>query len=72
MAHTVVIAPDSFKGTIAAAAAARAIAEGWRRERPADDLRELPMADGGEGTDRPRGTDDTDPGDGGVHGWVRG
>lgn len=50
MAHTVVIAPDSFKGTIAAAAAAQALAEGWRRERPADDVRLLPMADGGEGT----------------------
>ncbi len=50
MAHPVVIAPDSFKGTIAAAAAAQALAEGWRSERPADDLRLRPMADGGEGT----------------------
>ncbi|WP_194410475.1 glycerate kinase [Microbacterium cremeum] len=50
MTGTVVIAPDSFKGTIAAAAAAEAIAEGWRRERPSDDVRLLPMADGGEGT----------------------
>jgi glycerate kinase len=50
MAHTVVIAPDSFKGTIAAAAAADALAAGWRSERPGDALRLMPMADGGEGT----------------------
>ncbi|MGN6220729.1 MAG: glycerate kinase [Microbacterium sp.] len=50
MARTVVIAPDSFKGTIAAAAAAAALAQGWRSERPADDVRLRPMADGGEGT----------------------
>ena len=50
MTRTVVIAPDSFKGTIAASAAAEAIAAGWRQERPDDDIRLLPMADGGEGT----------------------
>ncbi|MDF2581239.1 MAG: glycerate kinase [Microbacterium sp.] len=50
MARTVVIAPDSFKGTIGAAAAAEAIAAGWRRVRPSDDVRLMPMADGGEGT----------------------
>lgn len=50
MGHTVTIAPDSFKGTIGAAAAAEAVAAGWRRERPGDDIRLLPMADGGEGT----------------------
>jgi glycerate kinase len=50
MARTVVIAPDSFKGTIAAAAAAEALAAGWHRERPAEALRLMPMADGGEGT----------------------
>ncbi|AMB59814.1 glycerate kinase [Microterricola viridarii] len=46
----VVIAPDSFKGTLSAADAARAIAAGWASVRPADELRLLPMADGGEGT----------------------
>lgn len=46
----VVIAPDSFKGSVTAAAAARALGEGWLRERPGDDVRMLPMADGGEGT----------------------
>lgn len=50
MAHTVVIAPDSFKGTIGAAAAAEALAAGWRRELPTSELRLMPMADGGEGT----------------------
>lgn len=47
---TVVVAPDSFKGTLTAAQAARAIADGWRSVRPADRLREIPQADGGEGT----------------------
>lgn len=46
----IVIAPDSFKGSIGAAAAAAAIAQGWRSVRPSDDLVLLPMADGGEGT----------------------
>ncbi|MDO5683714.1 MAG: glycerate kinase, partial [Propionibacteriaceae bacterium] len=51
MAHcTVVIAPDSFKGTIEAAAAARAIGLGWRQVRPGDAILERPQADGGEGT----------------------
>lgn len=47
---TVVIAPDSFKGTARAADAARAIAAGWASVRPDDELRLMPMADGGEGT----------------------
>ncbi|AKE88371.1 glycerate kinase [Rhodococcus aetherivorans] len=46
----VVIAPDSFKGSLDAAAMARAIAEGWSSVRPQDDLVLLPQADGGEGT----------------------
>ncbi|QNE48626.1 glycerate kinase (plasmid) [Glaciihabitans sp. INWT7] len=46
----VVIAPDSFKGSIDAARAASAIAAGWRVERPFDELILLPQADGGEGT----------------------
>ena len=50
MPHKVVIAPDSFKGSIAALDAAAAVAEGWRSVRPDDDLRLLPQADGGEGT----------------------
>jgi glycerate kinase len=46
----VVVAPDSFKGSIDAAGAAAALATGWRQARPADDVLELPLADGGEGT----------------------
>ncbi len=46
----VVVAPDSFKGSIGAAEAAAAIAAGWRSARPGDDLCCVPLADGGEGT----------------------
>ncbi|MER8185748.1 glycerate kinase [Kitasatospora sp. NPDC094015] len=46
----VVLAPDSFKGTLDAAGAARALAAGWRSVRPQDELLLRPMADGGEGT----------------------
>ena len=46
----VVVAPDSFKGTISAADAAAALARGWRAVRPADELTCVPLADGGEGT----------------------
>jgi glycerate kinase len=47
---SVVFAPDSFKGSIGAAAAAAALAEGWATVRPGDHAVERPMADGGEGT----------------------
>jgi len=46
----VLAAPDKFRGTLTAAQAASAIAAGWRRERPSDEVDEVPMADGGEGT----------------------
>lgn len=46
----VLVAPDSFKGTLRATDVARTIAQEWRRLRPADTVTELPMADGGEGT----------------------
>lgn len=45
----VVVAPDSFGGTLSATAAAEAIATGWRRSAPADELRLVPVADGGTG-----------------------
>jgi glycerate 2-kinase len=45
----VLIAPDGFKGTLEAAAAAAAMAEGWRAARPDDDLEVLPLSDGGDG-----------------------
>jgi glycerate kinase len=46
----VVIAPDSFKGSLPAAAAAAALAAGWQAARPGDEVRTVPLADGGEGT----------------------
>jgi glycerate kinase len=46
----VVIAPDSFKGSLSASRVAEAIAEGWGSVRPGDEFTLLPQADGGEGT----------------------
>ena len=46
----VLVAPDKFRGTLSARQAAEAVATGWRRTRPGDDLDLAPMADGGEGT----------------------
>lgn len=48
-AMRVVIAPDSFTGTLSAAQAAAAIAAGWSQRRPADDLVARPVSDGGPG-----------------------
>lgn len=48
--YTVVIAPDSFKGSLSARLVAEAIAEGWASIRPGDELVLMPQADGGEGT----------------------
>src|SRR5262249_18473942 len=45
----ILIAPDSFKDALPAAAACHAIAAGLRSSYPAAILREFPMADGGEG-----------------------
>ncbi|MGI8887574.1 MAG: glycerate kinase family protein [Nocardioidaceae bacterium] len=45
----VLVAPDSFGGTLTAVEAATAIAEGWRRRSPDDALTLLPMSDGGPG-----------------------
>jgi glycerate kinase len=46
----VLVAPDKFRGTLTAAEAAAAIAAGWRRARPRDEIDTCPVADGGEGT----------------------
>ncbi len=46
----VVIAPDSFKGSLSAEQVAQAIASGIQRARPDATVRICPMADGGEGT----------------------
>jgi len=49
-APVVVIAPDSFKGSLSAEEVAQAIADGIRRARADATIRICPMADGGEGT----------------------
>ncbi len=46
----VVVAPNSFKGSLSAAEAAAAIARGVREALPDADVVEIPVADGGEGT----------------------
>jgi glycerate kinase len=46
----VLIAPDSFKGSLTSVEVARALAAGWARARPRDELLLAPLADGGEGT----------------------
>jgi len=50
MTLSIVIAPDSFKGSLTAPEAAQAMADGVRRVFPEADIRRLPLADGGEGT----------------------
>jgi glycerate kinase len=47
---TVLIAPDSFKGSLTSVEVARALADGWAKARPDDALLLSPLADGGEGT----------------------
>ena len=49
-ARTVLIAPDSFKGSLTSVAVAYALGDGWRRARPHDTVLLSPLADGGEGT----------------------
>ncbi len=45
----VLVAPDKFAGTLTAVEAAEAIAEGWHRHAPDDEVDLAPMADGGPG-----------------------
>ncbi|WP_411284425.1 glycerate kinase [Lapillicoccus sp.] len=45
----VILAPDRFAGTLTAPEAAEAMAAGWRRRAPRDELVLLPMSDGGMG-----------------------
>lgn len=45
----VLIAPDKFAGTLTAVEAATAMAEGWRRQAPGDEVDLAPMSDGGPG-----------------------
>ena len=46
----VLLAIDSFKGSVSSAQAEEAVAEGMRRVWPDAELNALPLADGGEGT----------------------
>lgn len=46
----VLVCPDSFKGSLSAAQASRAIAEGFSKVFPLANIVQLPLADGGEGT----------------------
>jgi glycerate 2-kinase len=46
----IVIAPDSFKGTLTAPQAAIALAAGLRQVLPSASILQCPLADGGEGT----------------------
>lgn len=46
----VLIAPDSFKGSLTSVEVATALADGWREARPDDEVLLAPLADGGEGT----------------------
>ena len=48
--RTVLVAPDSFKGSLTSVEVARALAAGWSRVRPGDEILLCPLADGGEGT----------------------
>jgi glycerate kinase len=45
----ILVAPDKFAGTLTAVQAAEAIAAGWRRQAPGDELDLAPMSDGGPG-----------------------
>ena len=47
---TILIAPDSFKGSASARQAVQAIADGLRIALPDAHFDLVPMADGGEGT----------------------
>lgn len=46
----VLVAPDSYKGSMTSVVVARALADGWSRGRPQDEVSMAPLADGGEGT----------------------
>jgi glycerate kinase len=48
--RTILIAPDSFKGSLTSVEVARGLADGWRATRPEDVILQCPLADGGEGT----------------------
>jgi glycerate 2-kinase len=45
----IIIAPDSFTGTLTAQEAAQAIYQGWQKSDPNADFLLHPMSDGGPG-----------------------
>src|SRR5690606_35052639 len=45
----VVVCPDKFAGTLSAVDAAQAVADGWRRAAPRDEMVTAPLSDGGPG-----------------------
>ncbi len=45
----VLVCPDKFAGTLSAVEAADAIAAGWTRGRPDDQVAQMPLSDGGPG-----------------------
>jgi glycerate 2-kinase len=49
MGWKVLVAPDKFKGTLAAQSAAECMERGWRKGRPQDATEVFPISDGGEG-----------------------
>ncbi|MGK8521138.1 glycerate kinase [Nocardia asteroides] len=49
-AARVILAPDKFKGSLAAPEVAAALATGVRRTAPDAEIRQVPVADGGDGT----------------------
>jgi glycerate 2-kinase len=49
MGFKVLVAPDKFKGTLSARAAAEAMARGWQQARPSDEVELMPVSDGGDG-----------------------
>ncbi|MBZ6527224.1 glycerate kinase [Aerococcaceae bacterium DSM 111021] len=50
MINKILLAPDSFKGSLTALEVCKAMEEGIRRVLPDVDIVQVPMADGGEGT----------------------
>ncbi len=46
----IIVAPDSYKGSVSALAVAQAMARGVQRVFPSADVCKVPIADGGEGT----------------------
>ena len=46
----ILIAPDSYKGSLSATEAAAAMARGFKRGCPDAQITQCPLADGGEGT----------------------